>query len=180
LSDAHQLALTADVGAGTAARWYAVQIRANREAGAALQLRAQKFTTFLPQVDKTVRHARQLRTVRAPLFPGYLFVSLDLDRDRWRSINGTSGVIRLIAAQERPAPVPVGVIEAMLAAHTAGPTPLSDGLGLAQKVEILDGPFAQMVGHLNRLDGANRVRVLLDLMGGQVPVLIDRSDLRAA
>lgn len=173
--------VAAPAGPDLGARWYAVQTRANREVGALLQLKAQKFTTFFPQVAKTVRHARKLRTVQAPFFPGYLFVNLDLGRDRWRSVNGTFGVARLVSAYDRPAPVPVGVIEALRAASdTAGLMHLGDGLAVGQRVEVLAGPFAQMVGDLDRLDGAGRVRVLLDLMGGQVPVLINRADLRAA
>ena len=47
-----------------------------------------------------MRHARKILNVRAPLFPGYLFVSLDLTRDRWRSINSTYGVLGLIMGGE--------------------------------------------------------------------------------
>lgn len=162
-------------------RWYAVQTRAQREVGALGQLRAQGFTSFLPQVNKTVRHARQLRTVRAPLFPGYLFVRLDLGRDRWRSVNGTFGVARLVTANDRPAPMPRGVIKALRAlADSGGVVSLDDGLRVGQKVQVLAGPFAEMVGQLDRLDGPGRVRVLLELMGGVVPVLIGRGALTPA
>ncbi|MDB5594713.1 MAG: hypothetical protein JWM36_1674 [Hyphomicrobiales bacterium] len=164
-----------------AARWYAVQTLAHRESGAQAQLLRQNFVPFLPQVEKTVRHARKLRTVRAPLFPGYLFVQLDLARDRWRSVNGTFGVSRLVTANDRPAPVPVGVIEALRAMlDGAGLMKLDDGLRVGQTVQVMVGPFADMLGQLDRLDGAGRVRVLLQLMGGAVPVLVDRTALRVA
>src|SRR4051812_25784487 len=45
-------------------RWFAVQTLHRRESGAQLQLEAQGFTTFVPQITRTVRHARRLRTVR--------------------------------------------------------------------------------------------------------------------
>jgi len=69
--------------------WYAVKIRQSSERIAVANLERQGFRSFLPVHLKTVRHARQFRTVRAPLFPGYLFVFLDLARDRWRAVNGT-------------------------------------------------------------------------------------------
>src|SRR5277367_4580277 len=81
---------------GSSERWFLVQTQAKREFGAALQLEAQEFRIFLPHVLKTVRHARKTRTIKAAAFPGYLFVALDIRRDRWRSINGTIGVSRLI------------------------------------------------------------------------------------
>ncbi len=62
--------------------WYEVQTLPCREARAQLQLEGQGFSTFLPRYAKTVRHARKLSTVSAPLFPRYLFVALDLGRDR--------------------------------------------------------------------------------------------------
>ena len=55
-----------------------------------------------------------MRTVNAPLFPSYIFVALNLDVDPWRSVNGTFGVTRLIMAQDRPLPVPVGIVETLI------------------------------------------------------------------
>src|SRR6185312_12256953 len=106
------------------------------------QLERQGFATFLPKLPKTIRHARRLSVRLAAYFPGYLFVQLDLTRQRWRSINGTLGVAYLVGSGERPAPVPRGVVEALAAAADergvlAGP-PLQAG----QKVRILAGAFA--------------------------------------
>jgi len=162
-------------------RWYVVQTLPHREAGAAGQLAAQGFSPFLPQMFKTVRHARKMRTVKAPLFPSYLFVSLDLGVDRWRSVNGTFGVARLVMAHERPAPVPAGVVETIMEAVDAkGVVRLDGGLDVGQRVEVVSGPFARTMGVLARLDDGGRVRVLLDIMGGQVPMALKRDSLRAA
>ena len=38
-----------------------------------------------------------LRTFSHGLFPGYLFVSIDMEADRWRSVRSTIGVRELIA-----------------------------------------------------------------------------------
>ena len=70
-------------------RWFLAHTQPKGEWKANLHLGAQGFRTYLPQIEKTVRHARQLRTVRAPLFPRYLFVILDLGRDRWLSVRST-------------------------------------------------------------------------------------------
>ena len=162
-------------------RWYVVQTLANREFGANAQLQAQEFSTFFPQLLKTVRHARKLRTVRAPLFPGYLFVKLDLARDRWRSVNGTFGVARLVMARDRPAPAPVGVVECLREmADGQGMVRLDRGLDAGQRVELLAGPFARALGRIECMESAGRVRVLLEIMGGAVPVHVDRAALRTA
>jgi transcriptional antiterminator RfaH len=135
----------------------------------------------LPHFHKTVRHARQLREVIAPVFPGYVFVVLNPERDRWRSINGTFGVARLISAHHRPTPVPTGVVEALLASvDESGLVRFSGGLQPGQLVRVVAGPFAQVLGVLQRLDAKGRVQVLLNIMGGHAPVLMDRGNLTAA
>jgi transcription elongation factor/antiterminator RfaH len=163
------------------ARWYAAQTLHRRERGAELQLEAQGFTSFLPQITRTVRHARQLRTVRTPLFPSYVFVRLDLERDRWRSVNGTYGVARLVMADGRPVPVPNGVVESLFTLRDGnGVVRLDHDLSVGQRIKVIAGPFAQTLGALTRLDGPERVQILLDMMGGKVSVTIPRACLRAA
>ena len=94
-------------------RWYVAQTQPGREQCALLNLTRQDFTAYLPRWRKRRSHARKIDTVLAPLFPRYIFVSLDLDNMSWRSVNGTFGVSRMIANGERPAPVPRGVVEAI-------------------------------------------------------------------
>ena len=97
------------------ARWYLVHTRPNCERKAEINLKAQGLKTFLPHIEKTIRHARRLTTVRRPLFARYLFVSLDIGRDRWSPINSTIGVSRLVAQEGRPIPLPFGIVETLLA-----------------------------------------------------------------
>ncbi len=147
-------------------RWFVVHSLPHRESGAKGHLENQGYRTFLPRRLKTRLHARKLETVLAPFFPRYLFVALDLSRDRWRSVNGTFGVSRLIMEGERPQPVPRGVVEALVAASDARDWHLNVG----ERVQVLAGPFADQFGVLERLDDHGRVRLLLEIMGGCVPV----------
>jgi transcriptional antiterminator RfaH len=162
-------------------RWYVVHTLPHREMHAERQLVAQGFRTFLPRYGKTVRHARKLRTVNAPFFPRYLFVAFDLEHDRWRSVNGTFGVARLMMANESPIPVPRGVVESLAVSCGAnGHLQLGKTLNLGDRVRVLSGPFADLVGGLTRVDGSGRVQILLRLLGGEVPVSIEREALMPA
>jgi transcription elongation factor/antiterminator RfaH len=157
-------------------RWFAVNTLPRREISARQQLTHQGFRSFAPYMIRTVRHARKLRTVRAPVFPGYIFVILHLDRDRWRSVNGTFGVARLVMGGEKPQPIPPGVVEGLLALTDESSLLKRDrDLATGQAVRVIAGPFAGVLGQLARLDDNGRVRVLLDIMGGQVPTLLDRA-----
>jgi transcriptional antiterminator RfaH len=161
-------------------RWYVAQTQPHKDHGVANQLAAQGFKHFLPQLLKTTRHARKLITKRAPLFPGYLFVRLDLDHDRWRSVNGTFGVVRMIMNGDLPGPVPPGIVEALQAnSDSFGLLRCGLDLFVGGKVKIVLGPLTGGFGVVERLDDNGRVRVLLDLMNGKVPVRLSRSSLRS-
>lgn len=165
----------------TDARWYAVHALPRAEERAARELAAQGFAAFLPRIVRTVRHARRMHTRTVPLFPRYLFVRLDPARERWRAVNGTFGVARIVAAGERPQPVPPGIVEAIRAAcDPSGVLAPQGALRAGQKVRLLAGPFAERIGELHRIDGTGRVRVLLELLGGTVPVHVPESALMPA
>jgi transcription antitermination factor NusG len=165
---------------GEEERWYVVQTLARREAGVLMHLEAQKFRAFLPQMTRTVRHARKLRTERSAVFPGYLFVALDLTRDRWRSVNGTYGASGLVMGAEFPLPVPRGVVEQILAyADDAGLCRFDRDFIEGQMVRVVVGPFANAIGRLDRMDPNGRVRVLLEIMGGVMPARLEQSALAA-
>lgn len=162
-------------------RWYAVRTQPHRELRAKSQLENQAYEVFLPQCLKTVRHARKLTSLAAPFFPQYLFLRLDLTQDRWRSVNGTFGVASLVMRGEVPHPVPRGVVEAMIASVDAkGFLCLQESLATGARVRLTAGPFAEQLGVLERLDESGRVRVLLDIMGGTIPVELKRKFVTAA
>ena len=77
-------------------RWYVVQSHPHAELRAVAHLQRQGFETYLPRYRKRRRHARRIETVEAPLFPRYLFVSIDLATQRWRAIHSTIGVSHLV------------------------------------------------------------------------------------
>lgn len=172
---------SSDRSSGAVARWYAVHCRPHREGAARNHLARQGYDVFLPLQERMRRHARRIDKVRRPFFPGYLFVQLDITRDAWRPINGTVGVLRIVMQGEAPAPAPRGAVEALKARCNADDIlSWQPSLEPGQAVKITAGPFADLVGALDRLDGPQRVRVLLNLLGGDVPVWLSRSDVLPA
>ena len=162
-------------------RWYLVRTAPKSERRAQFHLNAQGFCTYAPWIVKTVRHARQFRSVHAPLFPGYLFIILDLGRDRWLCVRSTVGVASMICRDNRPVPVPTGIVEGLIAQTDAtNVTRLDSSLTPGASVRILSGPFAQLVGMLERPNDSGRVWVLLDIMGTAVPVALQRAALAPA
>jgi len=166
--------------AGFGPRWFVIYTQPRGEGRAVVHLRRQGYTAFCPHVRKTARHARKTRTSLLSLFPNYLFIRLDMSRDLWRSINGTMGVIQLVTSGEVPQPVPDGIVE--LLREKFGPDGVAEGsvpLKQGQAVKITRGPFADLIGRLERLGSENRVIVLLELLGRAVSVAL-RTDVLEA
>lgn len=160
------------------ARWYVAQTKPFSENRALSNLTRQGYQTFLPQLRRTVRHARKVSAKLVPLFPSYLFIRLDPGQQAWSAINGTYGVARLIMQNERPRPVPSGLVESLQAqVGSDGVFSWAAALTIGQPVRIAEGPFVDFVGTLEQLDGAGRVRVLLDLLGRSVSVALRREAL---
>lgn len=154
-------------------RWFVIHTHASGEARALFNLRRQGFDAYLPQYRKQRRHARRTETVSAPLFPRYLFVRLDMERERWRSILSTFGVHHVVSHGGRPAPVPDGLVEeirrhedeaGIIHPHTLRP------FKAGEEVRITTGAFAEQVGRFQDLDDQERVTVLLNLLGREVSV----------
>jgi transcription elongation factor/antiterminator RfaH len=157
-------------------RWYVARTLPQRELHAAQQLANQGFRAFVPRYWKNRRHARRVEMISAPLFPRYIFTALDVGRDRWRSVNGTLGVDRLLMTGGEPQPVPPGVVESLIESMGAdGTISFEFRLKEGQAVKVTAGPFVDLVGELERLDDNGRVRVLLEIMGAKTRAALPQS-----
>jgi transcriptional antiterminator RfaH len=162
--------------------WYVVQTQTGREEKAEINLRRQDFEVYCPRIEKRRRHARRVETVRSAFFPGYLFTRLDLDVERWRSINGTFGVRCLLAFNERPAPLPQGFVDALMAREREeGITSRSlPEFRRGEAVVVDEGPLQDLIGRFERMADHKRVMLLIELMGREVRVTAPIDAVRRA
>jgi len=148
--------------------WYAVHTHPNGEHRALANLNNQGFEVYLPYYTRTRRHARRADQVKAPLFPRYLFVRINVQQAGWRAINGTFGVSNLVSLGDRPSPVPNYLIEeirrredesgAVRLSRIVRPNP-------GDHVRFLAGPMMGQIGIFECERDEDRVVILLDLVG---------------
>jgi transcriptional antiterminator RfaH len=163
-------------------RWYVAQTHPHAEAKASWHLERQGFETYLPRYLKKRRHARRTEAVAAPLFPRYLFVSIDMMTQRWLSIGSTIGVSRLVCDGDRPAAVPMSVFDALKRREDANGLIHLDQKPRflpGDKVCVLDGAFQDCLGLYEGMSSNERVTILLDLLGRKVRVNLDSEILVA-
>jgi transcriptional antiterminator RfaH len=163
-------------------QWYVVQTQPQAETRAEVNLGRQGFESYLPKYQRIRRHARKEEIVARPLFPRYLFVSLNLARDRWRAVQSTFGVCQFVFVGDAPARVPGEVIREIRAREDEGGfvrVGLPPGMVPGTPARIIDGIFADARVVIERVSDARRVAVLLQLLGREVRVSAPVSSIGA-
>lgn len=157
-------------------RWFVVHTHVNAEAKAARNLLLQGFEVYFPRYLKRRCHARKVDEVAAPLFPRYMFVQIDMGKQRWRSIQSTSGVASLVLNGSEPAIVPSPVLRSLIEREDeSGYVRLDERPTFAQgdKVRVIAGAFAGNFGLFEGLADRDRVLILLEMLGRKVCVSIE-------
>jgi transcriptional antiterminator RfaH len=164
-------------------RWFVVQTQVNGEAKAARNLLHQGYDVYLPRYLTRRRHARKVDLVARPLFPRYMFVAIDMATQRWRSIHSTIGVSHLVCNGDDPAPVPEGVVAALMAREDDSgfiKMELKPAFAPGDEVRVLVGAFMDSAGLFIGIADHDRVSILLDMLGRKVRVLLDADMVAAA
>ncbi|HLT78534.1 MAG TPA: transcription termination/antitermination NusG family protein [Ferrovibrio sp.] len=147
--------------------WFAVYTQPGKEKLAAQHLQNQGFGVYLPQYQKMRRHAGRTEIVAAPLFPRYLFAGIDMEAQRWRSVNGTRGVVGLVMSGDKPIPVPEPVIAEIRAREDdkgfirLNPPQFRPG----QTLRVVEGPMADTQALFEEAVDGNRAILLVSLLG---------------
>lgn len=152
--------------------WFAVRVKQGRERYAAMNVRKRGGTPFVPYVLHEGKYREQ------PLFPGYIFVL----GPQWYYLQVTPGCLYPIMMGDSPACMP---LKEMRALHKSCD---KEGVILiprekftkGQRVRFRKGAWQGHLGVYIRQSGANRVRVLLSLLGGNHELEFNHSDITAA
>jgi transcriptional antiterminator NusG len=179
--------------------WYAVHTYVGQEDRVEQNLmeRAKKlglYNTKIFQVLQPSEEAVELReggkkeTVKRKLFPGYVFVQMDVEDDdapgemgeSWEAVRGTPGVTGFVGTATHPVPLSHDEVQRLL-----------QSVGVAAKVEeiaprvkatfkegdmvrVTTGPFADFSGVVSEVNPAQaKVKVLVSIFGRETPVELD-------
>lgn len=154
--------------------WYVLQTKVRHEAVAELNLGNQSFTTFLP-VLRVQRHLRgRWHSVHEPLFPGYLFIQLDLERQNTAPIRSTRGVIRLVRLGATLQPFPESLLNALMQAQTADGKAIDPSrmFESGDEVTLTSGPMAGLKAIFKARNSQERIILLLNVLGSETQISV--------
>jgi transcription antitermination factor NusG len=159
-----------------APEWYAVSVRPRHEKKILSLMHNRRIRCFVPVYRSVRRWKDRRKELDLVLFPGYVFVQLDLLHRL--DVLTTPGVLRFVAFQGRPMPVNESEVRAIASSLDAGlsvqPHPF---LTRGRRVRVVRGPLAGIEGSLTRRKEKFRLVLSVDLIMKSMAVEIDESDV---
>jgi len=160
------------------AHWFAVYTKPRMERKALEHLCRQNFECFLPLAENPYQRRSRPKAQRIePLFPRYLFLKAIPEQHNLAPVRSTQGVVSMVRSGTHLVVVPPDVIQALHARinQETGlirlyPVTVQPG----DRVRVFDGPFAGVEGLFQAANGEQRALLLIELMGRQTTVKVDR------
>ena len=159
--------------------WYVVQTKPGNEHRVETNLSNQEIEVFLPLLE-TFQHSsgKMIQKIK-PLFPNYLFAKLDIDIHYYK-VKWTRGVSKILGNGDGPISISGKVVETIK--ERTGKdnlVKLEEGLEEGTLVQFTSGPFKDLMGVFDKkMSDGKRVRVLLSLIGVDVPVQVSRYQIK--
>ncbi len=164
-------------------QWFAIRTKPHKEFVALKNYQNQGFCGYLPSVLKKVRHARKVKEVARPFFPGYLFLHLGLEEQNWTAISSTVGSLCPVKFGDCYPVVPNEIIEGLKSRENEdGFISLLEASGIkkGQTVRVANGEFEGLYGLFMSPKGSDRALILLDLLQRKVKTTVPTESLQLA
>ena len=137
------------------------------------------FEVVIPMEDVIEFKGGRKVVAQKKLFPGYLYVRMDLDDDSWYVVRNTPGVTGFVGNGARPTPLSRKEVENVLGVGKEEPgvekkvrprLEFEEG----EQVRVITGPFADFNGAISDIDVArSKLTVLVNIFGRETPVELE-------
>ncbi len=161
-------------------KWYALYVRSRYEKRAHDMLLEQGVVSFLPLLDTWKQWSDRKKKVSEPLFRGYLFVNIELRREKITVLD-TEGVVKFIGIGKTPSVIfqrDIDWLKQLVREPDAIHKTVSS-LPPGQRVKVLAGPFKDFEGVVVKQGRESRLVVFFDSIMQGVEVTISPDVLLA-
>lgn len=156
-------------------RWHALYTKPRCEQRVAESLGARGVEVWLPHLT---HHGKRGQLLVKPFFPRYLFARFDWAAGGAGNIQWTPGLAWVVMFDHQPAWLPDDLV-----AYLSGRLEVMDGdeflaIKPGERVRVTAGPFRDTEALFDRrLNGKQRVAVLLQIMGRQTSVEVSANEI---
>lgn len=169
--------------AGEEAPWFAVHCYSGQENKVKTNLE-QRIETMgmagkiikiiVPTEDEIEVRDGKRKTVKRQVYPGYVLVQMHMSEESWFVVRNTPGVTRFVGMGNRPQPLSQQEVNVLLGRMEAEAPKIKVNFRAGQKVRITDGPFADFIGVVDKIDTERaKVVALVSFFGRETPVELD-------
>lgn len=160
------------------AAWYALHTKSRFENVVHEGLIKKSVDVFLPKIRVRSKRRDRKLMIHVPLFPGYVFVKTDLDPNEHIEILKTTGAVRLIGNRDGPVSIADTTIESLkIMVATEQPIATGSRFKKGDRVVVVEGPFAGVIGTFVRYRGQGRVVVHIEALGQYAAVDVSADDV---
>jgi len=161
--------------------WFVIHTKPRDEHRVKNHFEGMEIETLLPLCeDFRYSHGRMCRVI-TPLFPNYLFAKLDLEQHYYK-VKWTRGVSKILGTGSGPVPISEKAVQTIRERMGKDNlVKLEDELKEGDIVRITSGPLKDLAGIFQKkMSNNGRVRILLSLIGVDVPVQISQWQIKRA
>lgn len=159
--------------------WLLVYTKVKGEKRAQRNIENQGFETFLPLIAPSNKKKDLNQLV--PVFPRYLFVQVNLEKDNWTSIRSSLGVSKIVMFSEKFPFIPAVVIKTLKKKldkrNIFKEEILKSDFKKGDKLKVKDGIFNGLDAIFVAEKSKHRVTLLLNFLNTMVVTDISKSDL---
>jgi len=154
-------------------KWYAIYTRSKHEKSVHKELQQKGIESSLPLISVTRQWSDRKKKVQVPLFRGYVFVNIDISKDKMNVLQ-TDGVVKFVTFCNKTVSIPeeqmfwlgqLLLTELNLTSETDFP--------LGTDVEVLFGPLKGLRGRVKQKNSSTKLIVWFDSIMQGVSVEID-------
>jgi transcription elongation factor/antiterminator RfaH len=162
--------------------WYALWVKSRHEFIARDELAQKGIEAFLPSVTKAQQWRDRKKNIEFPLFPGYLFVSLEHSSQEFQRVIRTRGSVGFVSLEPgHPTPVHDEEIKALKAVVASGERfDVYPQFQTGARVRVRRGPLQGAEGVLARKEDQHVFCVNVEILGRSVGLKIGANDIEQA
>src|SRR3989344_2415969 len=110
------------------------------------------FEIIVPTREVVVIKKGKKTKQKEKVFPGYIFVRMDLDDESWLVVRTTEGVTGFIGAGTKPTPISDKEVQAILRFVQQEQPKFKAKFSIGEAVKITEGPFTDFLGSVETID----------------------------
>jgi len=172
----------------TGRHWYVIHTYSGYEDAVAEALRQRIdslgmqdliFDVVVPKETQIVIKKGEPVTEKKRIFPGYVIVDMIVTDDSWYVVRNTPNVTGFVGAGTTPVPVSPDEFKVVKRQMGESEPKFKIDFNAGDHVIILDGPFVNYDGVVNKVDEEKgKIKVLISIFGRETPMELDFTQVK--